>query len=353
MPVPPRHHDRHRLTSHRLSLARIASSRDDIDACFLDSPVHQSAALSARLGCDLLLKDESDNPIGCFKGRGAACLLSRLAMREPCAPLVCASAGNFGLAMAHACVRHGVELTVFVSRHANATKVEGIRRLGARVVCEGEDFDAAKAAARDHARSLALHFIEDGVDIAIGEGAGTIAMELLDQAPRLDAVLVPLGNGALLAGMSRWIKAYAPSIEVIGVCSAGAPVMRACWQFGDVTREAAPATVDTIADGIAVRVPVPEAVQDLKHLVDDVLLVDDEQLLAAMRWLHADAGLTVEPAAAVGVAAIAAQRPRFAHRRVATVLTGRNLTPEQIAHWYRLDTAAPALRPHRNDKGTT
>lgn len=318
---------------HRLSLARIASAPAAIDRDLLDSPLRRSAALSARLGCELLLKDETANPLGCFKGRGAEFFLSQLEWQSADAPLVCASAGNFGLAMAHACRRRHVPLTVFVATAASAAKVEGIRRLGARIVATGEDFDAAKRAARQHAQERALRFVEDGAEAAISEGAGTIAVELLAGARRCDAVLVPLGNGALLAGMARWIKAAAPATEVIGVASAGAPVMVECWRRGALPLGTDSLRTDTVAEGIAVRIPVPEAVADLQSLVDDMLLVDDNALLAAMRGLHADAGLIVEPSAVAGLAAVAAHRERFAGRCVATVLTGRNLTRRQRANW--------------------
>jgi threonine dehydratase len=315
----------------RLSLERIALARSLIDPRFLDSPLRRCAALNARLGCDVLLKDETVNPIGCFKGRGAGHLLSQ---RSASTPLVCASAGNFGLAMAHACARRGVPLTVFVATGANPAKREGIRRLGARIVEAGTDFDAAKLAARRHASEHALCFIEDGAEAAISEGAGTIAIELLASSGTCDAVLVPLGNGALLAGMARWIKAVAPSVEVIGVASAGAPVMVECWRRGGLSTDMDAARADTLADGIAVRVPVPDAVTDLQLLVDDMLLVADEALLAAMRLLHTTTGRVAEPSAVAGLAAIAADRARFAGRCVATVLTGRNLARDQITAWF-------------------
>lgn len=319
--------------SHRLSLHAIAAARSLIDPVFLDSAVIAPAALSRRLGCALWLKDESDNPIGCFKGRGAALLLRRRIERGQRDALVCASAGNFGLAMAYVCGRHGVELTVFVAHGANATKVAGIERLGACVVHHGADFDAAKLAARAHADRLELDFIEDGVEVAISEGAGTLAIELAAQAPALDALLVPLGNGALLAGVARWMRAHAPRVELIGVCSAGADVMQRCWRQRTTLTDGL-ARADTIADGIAVRIPVAAAVNDLQDLIDDVVSVDDASLVAAMRAIHEDTGLCVEPSAATGIAAIAADPARFGGRRIASVITGRNLTPSQFAQWY-------------------
>ncbi|MGH8177743.1 MAG: threonine ammonia-lyase [Steroidobacter sp.] len=318
---------------HRLSLTQIELAATLIDRPFLQSPQSECAALSARLGCELILKDETANPIGCFKGRGAEFFAAQFLARGERAPLVCASAGNFGLGLAHACSRRGLELTVFVAETANPVKVEGIRRYGAHIISAGRDFDAAKQAARLHAHVRGLRFVEDGAEPEISEGAGSIAIELLAGGD-YDAILVPLGNGALLAGMARWVKAHSPATEMIGVCSAGAPVMVECWRHGVGAATIAEAKADTIADGIAVRVPVPAAVNDLRTLVDDMLLVDDAQLIVAMRLLHSDAGLMCEPSAAAGVAAIAAHRERFAARRVATVLTGRNLTQTQIEAWF-------------------
>jgi threonine dehydratase len=319
--------------AHRLSLARIEEAAALVDPAFLNSPARLSPVLSELLGCELTLKDETANPIGCFKGRGAEYFVARLIAHGERAPLVCASAGNFGLAMAYACAARDLQLTVFVAENASPAKVEGIRRHGARIVAEGRDFDAAKIAARAHAQASGLHFVEDGVAPAIAEGAGLIARELLAQG-EYDALLVPLGNGALLAGVARWSKACSPRTEIIGVCSAGAPVMYERLRNPHMTAPD-PERTDTIADGIAVRVPVPEALEDLRPLVDDVLLVDDAQLLRAMRVLQQAEDLMCEPSAVAGLAALAAQPERYARRRVATVLTGRNLTQQQIERWFR------------------
>lgn len=339
-PVPTR------ACGSRLSLDRIAGAATSIDARFLRSPQARCAALSAWLGCELVLKDDSCNPLGSFKGRGAQVYV---ASRHDDTPLVCASAGNFGMALAHAGRRQGIVVTVFVSRHANPVKVDGISHFGAQVRVAGEDFDAAKHVARVFAAERGLHFVEDGRELAISEGAGTLGLELLDEHAALDAVVLPLGNGALLAGVGRWIKAHAPDVRMIGVVAAGAPAMRTALQrarsaFGGAAARQAHKTVDaqcapvrprcdTIADGIAVRVPVPESLLDLAPVVDEVLAVDDDALLRAMRELHARTGRIAEPSAVAGLAAIEADRSRFAARRIATVLTGRNLTRGQIATW--------------------
>lgn len=200
------------------------------------------------------------------------------------------------------------------------------------MIALGHDFDDAKAAASEHAAAGGGRLVEDGAEVAIAEGAGTIAAEL--DAEPLDAVVVPVGNGALIAGIGTWIRAHRPATRVIGVCSAGAPVMRDCWLGGLGAAREAP--VDTIADGIAVRVPVPAAVGDLSAVVDDIVLVDNPQLLAAMRALHERTGLVAEPAAVAGLAAIAADPARFAGARIATLLTGNNFTREPRATWLSL-----------------
>jgi threonine dehydratase len=274
-----------------------------------------------------VLKDETANPIRSFKGRGAECFASALTERTP---LVCASAGNFGQGLAWAARARGLALDVFAATGANPLKVERMRALGATVHLSGADFDAAKDAAREHARARGGRFVEDGREAELALGAGTIALELLADAARFDAVLVPLGNGALLAGMATWIRDASPTTAVIGVCARGAPAMERSWRAGKVVTTP---RAETIADGIAVRVPVPEALASLRGRVDDVLLVDDAHVLDALRALRRTHGVVVEPAGAVGVAALAAYPARFARQRVATVLCGGNVTAEQARAW--------------------
>jgi threonine dehydratase len=157
-----------------------------------------------------------------------------------------------------------------------------------------------------------------------------------------DAIVVPLGDGALLGGMARWIKAASPATRVIGACSRGAPAFYHAWMAArGAAPDAAPDTApfapggapDTIADGIAIRTPVADAVADLDGLVDDIVRVADATLVDAMRRVHAHAGLVAEPSAVAGLAAILEDRAAFAGQRVATVLTGGNVTAEQLRAW--------------------
>ena len=146
-----------------------------------------------------------------------------------------------------------------------------------------------------------LRFVEDSRDTEFTEGAGSMAVELLGYPKPFDAVVVPLGNGAMIAGIARWIKAKSPNTKVIGVCAAGAPAMEKSWRASTYIQTE---TINTIADGIGVRVPVPEALEDLKGLLDDVLLVEDTQIIEAMKLAHQHLGLVLEPSGAVGIAAI-------------------------------------------------
>jgi threonine dehydratase len=310
-----------------ISIDRIRDAARIIDQVFLHSPQFVSEPLSERLGVTTVLKVETVNPIRSFKGRGTDYLLHRLAVPGP--GLVCASAGNFGQGMAYACRKRGIRLTVYAAHTANALKLGRMRALGAKIELEVGDFDRAKEAARRHAESTDALFIEDGLLGAIGEGAGTIALELTADDEALDAIFVPLGNGSLVNGIGTWLKHHAPKTRVIAVCAQGAPSMALSF----AAHGAMEAPTDTIADGISVRIPVPEAVAAMSRTVDEVMLVSDDEMLRAMRALWADAGLLAEPAGAAGIAAIAQRGQALAGMRVATVLTGGNLTDEQIREW--------------------
>lgn len=314
---------------HRLSLAHIARSALVIPPEFLNSPQYNCEPLSEALGCQLTIKLDFANPIRSFKGRGASFFVSEMQRRGDKRAIVCASAGNWGQAMAYVCRSYGLPITIYASVNANPLKVARMKALGAEVRQEGLDFDAAKDAAKAYAHSIKGWMVEDGLEVEISEGHGTMAMELLSGYARegaaLDAVTIPLGNGAMLNGMARWFKAASPATRVLGVCAANAPSMVQSWRQRTLIQTP---TADTMADGIAVRVPIPEAVQDMHGLVDDVLLIDEAHIAEAIRLVYQHAGLVLEPAGAVGVAAIVAHRALFAGQRVATVLCGSNVQPD-------------------------
>jgi len=308
-----------------LSAAKITDAQSKIDPVFLNS----SLLLTDHLGLSIFAKDETANPIRSFKGRGTGFFIAEL--EQGTAPLVTASAGNFGQGLAYNATKVGRPLIVFASVNANPLKIEAMRGFGADVRLAGEDFDAAKAAARAYADEHSLLLVEDGAIAEIAEGAGTIATELTEQVDNIDAVFIPLGNGALAGGMGCWFKAHSPKTRVIAVAATGAPCMALSHAAGHAitTPEA-----NTIADGIAVRIPVPSAVDWLKDTIDDVVLVDDDQILAAMQFARAKWDRLIEPSGAAGLAAILANASALTGQRVATLLCGANLTDQQIRDWF-------------------
>lgn len=297
----------------------IAAAMDRIDPPFLWTPIIRSDAMNRKLGLELLFKDETANPIRSFKGRGACTFADGLNGSNS---IVCASAGNFGQGLAWAARLHDLKLTVFTSENAVKSKIEAIRRLGATVILAGLDFDAAKINAAEWAEAHCATFVEDGAHPEISEGAGTIALELTAEVATFDAIVCPLGNGALVAGVGAWMRQATPDVEIVAVCAAGAPAMALSFWSGELAETA---EVKTIADGIAVRKPVPAAVDALPQLIDDVVLVGDRHIVEAMRLVKEELGLTIEPAAAAGLAAIIAAPKRWAGRSVALPLCGGNI----------------------------
>jgi threonine dehydratase len=305
-----------------LSVERIEEAARTIDPAFLNTPQYADELLGAALGRDLLVKVETANPLRSFKGRGADLFMRRV---DPRCTVVCSSTGNFGQAMAYAGRRRGIAVRVFVPETVNPLKLDRMRTFGADVTTVGADSATSEAAARDYiAGRSGCVYVEDGKDTAIAEGAGTIGVELIRAGP-FDAVVLPVGDGALITGVARWIKDRTPQTRIIGVCASGAPSMALSWRAGTpVSTERS----DTIAEGIEVRVPVPESVARLVALVDDMVLVDDSDLLDAMQLSVQTLGLLLEPSAAAGLAAIRVHN--LPGERLATVLTGSNLRPEHL-----------------------
>ena len=314
------------VEARRVTVAGIARASQGITPVFLRTPIVQHDDLDAWLGARIACKVESLGPLRSFKGRGGDWFMRQ---RTTTGPVCAASAGNFGQALAWAARAAGEACTIFASVNASALKLARMRALGASVIQEGTDFDGAKDAARAHAASHGIEFVEDGDALAITEGAGTIAVELAN-AVKLDTLLVPLGNGALLAGVATWMKAVSPGTRIVGVVADGAPAMMRVLTGIQVDRST---PVSTIADGIAVRVPVKSAVDDLRGLADDYVAVGEDAIVAAMRGLIAHAGLIVEPAGAVGIAAMLSAPHGNYGERVATILCGGNVTTDQLSAW--------------------
>lgn len=315
------------MSRPRLSFENMREAAQRIDPVFLNSPQFVCDTLSRSLAVRTVVKIETINPVRSFKGRGADYLLTTLPIGTD---LVVASTGNLGQALAYSCRKRQASLTVFSAESASAYKIECMREFGAKVVLHGHDFDAAKEEARRFARDTGRLFVEDGREPRLTEGAATIAQELLRIPERLDAIVVALGNGAMLAGIAHWFKMASARAQVIGVAATGAPCMELSFRR---RRPVQLPAVHTIADGMATRTPIAEALDDMLGAVDDVLLVSDDAMLRGMRLAYRDLGIVLEPSGAAGLAALLEHRELFEGRTVATVLCGGNLSDDQRRMW--------------------
>src|SRR5579871_935967 len=259
-------------------ITRIVETARAIRPFLSPTPLVHSPLLSGSLNRDVWLKLETESPIGSFKARGALrCLMTKAS--EGVTAFTTASTGNHGMAVAYAGSRLGLETHVFVPRNASARKVRLIREYTPNLVLTDCDFDAAKELARAMARDRQFYFIDDGGEPSIVEGTGTIALEILaERTP--EAVIVPVGNGALISGIGTVLKQLSPRTRVIGVQPEGAPTMYHSWQSRRPVRLE---SISTIADGLASRVAVPQAVELMIQVVDEMVLVSEQQIIDAMR----------------------------------------------------------------------
>ena len=292
-----------------LDLDRIARAAREIDPVFLHTPQYVDDQLSVRLGRRVLTKVETLNPLRSFKGRGADFAIAALPAGTT---VVCSSTGgNFGQAVGYVARRRGLRAEVFVPADTSPVKLARMTATGA--VVHRVDGDAKEAAVA--AEGPGRVYLSDGLHAAIAEGAGSIGVELA--AESFDTVVVPVGDGALISGIARWLKEKRPDVRVVGVAAEAAPALVESWRRGAVVtvpRE------NAFAAGITISRPEPVAVTRLRALVDDMVLVSDDELRSAMRLAAETLGLLLEPAGAAGLAAI----PKVDAGSVATVLTGAN-----------------------------
>ncbi len=270
-------------------------------------------------GRSLFLKREDVHELGAFKWRGALPTLERM-KAEGSTAVVTASTGNHGAATAWAARRVGLRAVVFVPDGASVAKLEHLRRLDADLHVAGSDLDEAKELARAHATGRGLPFFEDGAEPAQYEGYAAIGDEILDQlAEPAAAVVVPVGNGALLGGVGRALLRRSPETLRVGVVAAGAPVMAESWAAGRVVEDVRSAT---FADGLAVRVAIPYAVAVLAEVATHMLRVGERAIAHAVAAFDS-VGIRAEGAASAALAALP-QLPEL-DGPVVLVVTGRNI----------------------------
>jgi threonine dehydratase len=291
----------------------------------LPTPLTRAASLSAP-GRDTYLKNETVLPAGSFKIRGALHSLKSNLAKRPIGEVIAASTGNHGAAVACAAQALGCSATIFLPDHPNPVKAARIRALGARIVESGPDLSAAIDAADEYARRTGAFFLDDAADSDVPEGTALIGAEVVAQLPAVTRIYVPMGDTALIRGVASAAKRAKPSVTIVGVVAANAAAYFLSWRDGDVIETP---TAHTIADGLAVRRPLARNVAAIRELVDEVHTVAEEEMLAAIHQLHAQEGITAEPA---GAAATAAYLKDAGASAVNVLLvTGRNIPPDVAA----------------------
>jgi threonine dehydratase len=291
------------------------------------SPFHESLALGQLLGLRLWIKYENHQPTVAFKVRGTLNRMLNLSDEERARGVVTASAGNHGQGVSWAAGLLGVRATVVAPEHANPDKVEAMRTLGAEVLLWGRDFDEADEKARELEREKGFVYFHAADDPWIIAGHGTAGLEMVEQEPELDVLVVPLGAGGLVSGVALAAKAMRPDIEVIGVQAAGCAPFFKSRQEGrltDVER------ADTFADGLASRHPTDLPYRMVDRLVDDIVVTTDEEIRRAVILLLEKTHHLAEGAGAAGTAGVVKLRERLAGRRVGTILSGGNLNREVL-----------------------
>lgn len=290
----------------------------------------RTPALTSRLPGlpnPLFLKDETRQPTGAFKLRGAANALSRLSPEQAARGVVCCSTGNHGRAVAHAARDLGIPATVCLSALVPPAKVEAVQSLGARVIRHGRSQDEAREEADRLAEAEGLAPVPPFDHPRVIAGQGTISLELLEDLPDLETILIPLSGGGLAAGVAVGAKALKPSIRLIGLTMQTGAAMHASLQAGHpVEVEEAPSLADSLGGGIGLKNRWTHAL--CRDLLDEVILLSENEIWRGMHALHHVEGLTVEGAAAVGHAAILSSRATLTGP-TATLVTGENLPPEQ------------------------
>jgi threonine dehydratase len=307
------------------TLTDVYEARRRIAPYLRPTPLYSYPAVDQLVGTTVHVKHENHQPIGAFKVRGGINLVSQLDDDER-AGVLTASTGNHGQSIAYAARLFGVPAAVCVPEGANPIKVASMRGLGAEVIFHGNDFDDAREHCEQLARERGWRYVHSANEPRLIAGVATGALEILEERPSTEVVIVPLGGGSGASGACIVAKAINPEIEVIAVQSEQAPAAFRSWETGRLVEE----KTTTIAEGLATRTAFELPQRILRDHLDDFLLVSDEELLDAQGALIRATRNLVEAAGAASLAAALRLRDRLAGREVALILSGGNATPQQI-----------------------
>ena len=308
------------------TLKDVLLARQTIDKYLPRTPLIEYPALSSFAGVRVLVKHENHQPVGVFKLRGGINLISRMPDAERASGVITASTGNHGQSVAFAARMFGVKAQILVPEGANPLKVDSMRALGAEVSFYGKDFDDAREKAEAIAAEASMRYIHSGNEPLLIAGVGTIALEIIEAAPEIDAIIVPVGGGSGAAGACITAKSINPAIKIIGVQSEKAPAAFKSWNARRVLED----KMETSAEGLATRVGFELPQRVLWQHLDDFVLLSDEEIQQAIALYVVKAHTLAEAAGAASLAALIKYRERFRGLTVALVLSGANITITQL-----------------------
>ena len=310
------------------TLDDIEAAATTVHARMPPTPQYVWPALSARLGCEVVVKHENHTPTGSFKVRGALTFIGWLRRAHPGAKgIATATRGNHGQGQAMAATAAGLRAVVVVPKGNSVEKNAAMRAFGAELIEHGEDFDTAREEALRIAKAEGLFFVPP-FHPALVSGVATYGLELLRARPGIHTLYVPIGCGSGICGCIAARDALGLSTRIVGVVSEGAPAAKLSAEAG---RPVETETARTFADGIAVRVPVPEALAVYSVGAERIVAVSDAEVAEAIRVFYRDTHNLAEGAGAAGLAALMAEREAMAGRTVGVVLCGGNIDGDRMA----------------------
>jgi threonine dehydratase len=305
-----------------LTLAQLDAAADLVHAVMPPTPQFAWPLLAARVSAEVWVKHENHTPIGAFKIRGGLVYIADLRKSEPAVTgVISATRGNHGQSIALAAKRHGLTATIVVPHGNSREKNAAMRALGAELVEHGSDFQAAAEHAAELAESRRLHFVRS-FDEHLVAGVASYSLELLRGVADIDTVYVPIGLGSGICGMIAARDALGLKTRIVGVVASGAPTYALSFAAG---KPVSTNSADTMADGLATRVPAPRAVEIILKGAERIVTVDEDEIRAAMRHLFTDTHNVAEGAGAATLAALLQEKAAMAGRRVAIVLSGGNI----------------------------
>lgn len=314
------------LTIAPPTILDVYDARRVIGAYLPRTPLHHHPMLDRLLGAQVYVKHENYQPIGAFKVRGGINFMAHLPEDQRRRGVATASTGNHGQSVAYAARLFGAQAVIVVPENANPVKVDAMLSLGADVRLLGEDFEAAKRHGARVAEEEGLRWVSSGDEPHLISGVATYMLEILEDLPDVDVILVPVGGGSGAAGTALVAKSLNPAIRVIGVQAAASPAAFLSWQ----ARAHREAENRTFAEGLATGAPFMLPQRVLWQHLDDFILVDDDGLRQAVRFYLEKAKTLSEPAGAAPLAAAFQIKEQLAGKKIALILSGGNISPEQL-----------------------